>query len=168
MVKIKQKTLYDLIYADPPWRYSFSRSRSRKIENQYPTMSVKEICAIRVPAKSDCVLFLWATAPKLLESLAVMKSWGFTYKTHAAWDKEKMGMGYWLRGQHELLLIGTRGASKPPEPQNRSSSLLREKRRQHSRKPEKARAVLERGFPNHSKLEMFAREDFPGWDRWES
>ena len=40
---IPQDKLYDIIYADPPWRYSFSKSKSRQIENQYPTMSLQEI-----------------------------------------------------------------------------------------------------------------------------
>lgn len=55
---------YRVILADPPWRYSFSKSKSRRIENQYPTMSVPEICAVPVPVTGDAVLYLWATAPK--------------------------------------------------------------------------------------------------------
>ena len=34
---------YDVIYADPAWRYDFSKSNSREIENQYPTMTIEEI-----------------------------------------------------------------------------------------------------------------------------
>lgn len=52
---------YDVIYADPPWRYHFSKSDSRKIENQYPTMTVSNICALKVPSKDNSVLYLWAT-----------------------------------------------------------------------------------------------------------
>ena len=51
-------------------------------------MSVDEICALDVPSEDNAVLYLWATAPKLLEALQVMKSWGFTYKTQAVWDKK--------------------------------------------------------------------------------
>ena len=32
---------YNVIYADPPWRYDFSPTDSRKIENQYPTMPLE-------------------------------------------------------------------------------------------------------------------------------
>jgi len=99
---------YQVIYADPPWRYSFSKSKSRKIENQYPTMSVEEICAMDIPSDDNAVLYLWATSPKLLEAIKVMEAWGFTYKTHAIWDKEKVGMGYWFRGQHEILMVGVK------------------------------------------------------------
>ena len=63
---------YQVIYADPPWRYSFSKSKSRKIENQYPTMTVDDICKMDIPIDDNAVLYLWATAPKLLEAL---KGW---------------------------------------------------------------------------------------------
>ena len=84
---------FDVIYADPPWRYDFAESSNRKIENHYTTMQTSDIAKMKVPAKENCVLFMWATAPKLLEALDVMKGWGFTYKTHGIWDKEKIGMG---------------------------------------------------------------------------
>src|SRR5208282_644580 len=126
---------YSVIYADPPWRYDFSKSGSRKIENQYPTMAVEEICALTIPAADNAVLYLWATAPKLLWALAVMKAWGFTYKTQAVWDKEIAGMGYWFRGQHEILLVGTKGRFSPPPQAERVSSVIRERRSKHSKKP---------------------------------
>jgi len=53
---------FDLMYCDPPWRYDFSETDSRKIENQYETMSMKELCALNVPANDNCVLFMWASA----------------------------------------------------------------------------------------------------------
>jgi len=74
------------------------------------------------------VLYLWATAPKLLEAIEVMKAWNFSYKTHAIWDKEKIGMGYWFRGQHELLLVGTKGHFSPPAASLRIPSVIREAR----------------------------------------
>ena len=155
--------MYDVIYADPPWRYSFSKSSSRKIENQYPTMAVDEICALNVPANKDCVLYLWATAPKLLEALKVMDAWGFTYKTQAVWDKGKIGMGYWFRGQHELLLVGVRGKVSPPEQALRTSSVYNFKRGQHSKKPDEIRDLIKEWFPTANRLEMFCRHPSEGW-----
>ena len=72
---------YTVIYADPPWRYDFSETQAREIENQYPTMDIEEIKTMKIPAHEDSVLFLWATAPKLREALEVMEAWGFEYKT---------------------------------------------------------------------------------------
>ncbi len=157
---------YQVIYADPPWRYSFSRSKSRQIENQYPTMTVAEICALRIPRADDAVLFLWATAPKLLDALAVMEAWGFRYVTQAVWDKEIMGMGYWFRGQHEILLVGTRGHWSPPPVHARISSVWKEQRGRHSRKPDGLRKMIADAWPDARRVELFARQVTPGWDIW--
>jgi N6-adenosine-specific RNA methylase IME4 len=159
-------TQYQIVYADPPRRYDFSKSDSREIENQYPTMTVEEICALKIPAGDNSVLYLWATAPKLLEAPAVMKAWGFTYKTNAMWDKEIVGMGYWFRGQHELLLVGTKGRFSPPPQSTRVSSVIRERRAKHSKKPALVRDLIMSWFPDATKVELFARERTPGWDVW--
>ena len=157
---------FDVIYADPPWRYSFSKSKSRDIENQYPTMTIDDLCALRVPAAGNCVLYLWATAPKLEEALRVVNAWGFVYKTHAAWDKELIGMGYWFRGQHELLLVATRGKVSPPPQGLRCGSVIRHRRSRHSAKPPEVRDMIAEWFPNARRLEMFAREHPEGWTVW--
>ena len=149
--------LFKTIYADPPWRYDFSKSDSRKIENQYPTMSLEEICAMKIPTDTNAVLYLWATAPKLEEALSVMKAWGFQYKSHAIWDKVKIGMGYWFRGQHEILLVGTKGKFSPPPQTLRTSSVFRYKRGRHSEKPCQIRDYISQWFPNSKKVELLYR-----------
>jgi len=78
---------YNVIYADPPWRYDFSETAIREIENHYPTMELEDIKQLQIPASDNSVLLLWATAPKLREALEVMEVWGFEYKTNAVWDK---------------------------------------------------------------------------------
>ena len=155
---------YQVIYADPPWRYDFSKSNSRKIENQYPTMSIEEICNLKIPSDDNAVLYLWATAPKLIEALDVIKAWGFTYKTNAVWDKEKIGMGYWFRSQHELLLVATKGKFSPPDASLRISSVLKDKRTKHSKKPSQIRDYIASWYPDKDKVELFARETSVGWD----
>jgi len=157
---------YDIIMADPPWQYDHQEAENRAIENQYPTADLSTICSHGAVSKKDAILFLWATAPKLTEALTVMQTWGFTYKTCAVWDKEIIGMGYWFRGQHELLLVGVKGnPGATPEPA-RCSSVFREKRGKHSRKPESVFQWIEQAFPGKSKLEMYCREPRAGWDAW--
>jgi len=159
---------YDLIVADPPWKYSFSKSSNRKIENQYETMDLKDIQELlpRFPIADNAVLFLWATAPKLREALGVMDAWGFTYKTQAIWDKRMIGMGYWFRGQHEIILVGTKGKYSPPIPENRVGSIYSEKRGKHSEKPRVFYDWVDSAFPSAWKLELFARKRRPGWSVW--
>lgn len=157
---------YNVILSDPPWRYEFSETNTREIENQYPTMELEEIKSIKVPAADDSILFLWATAPKLEEALQVLNAWGFSYKTCAVWDKEKIGMGYWFRGQHELLLIGVKGSFPTPVEGVRQSSVHREKRQGHSVKPQYYYELIESYFPEGKYLELFSRNERKRWQSW--
>ena len=167
----KQMKKYQIIYADPPWRYDFCKDNSDKIEVHYPTMTLEDICRLEVPSEDNAVLYLWATAPKLLEALEVMKAWGFNYKTQAIWDKGWVGMGYWFRGQHELLLVGVKGKFSPPIPTLRESSVYRENKSKHSKKPLYFKELLDKQFPGKTKLEMFARPEdktlFTKEDKWD-
>ena len=83
----------------------------RAADNHYPTSELEEIKALPVAsiAAPDCVLWLWATAPMMPQAVEVMTAWDFTYKSQIIWAKDRMGLGYWVRNKHELLLIGTRG-----------------------------------------------------------
>lgn len=157
---------FNVIYADPPWRYEFSETNTREIENHYPTMELEEIKSLKIPSAEDSVLFLWATAPKLEEAMQVMNSWGFKYRTCAVWDKEVIGMGYWFRGQHELLLLGIKGEFPTPPENCRHSSVIKEKRGKHSEKPKKVYEIIEKMFPNGKYLELFARNQRKGWTSW--
>lgn len=155
--------LPNLVLSDPPWRYDFAETDNRQIENQYPSATVEEICDMAPKTQPDAVLFLWATVAKLTEAFEVMDAWGFEYKTSAVWDKEKIGMGYWFRGQHELLLVGTKGKFSPPEQEARVSSVFREPRGKHSAKPSCVYEWIEKAFPAAVKLEMFCRNPRAGW-----
>ncbi len=159
---------FPVIYCDPPWRYEYIETESRAIENQYPTMSLEEICALSINeiALDDCVLFMWATSPKLEEAFKVLAAWGFAYRTCAIWDKEVIGMGYYFRQQHELLLVATRGNVPAPPPTARVSSILRVKREQHSKKPQAMAEIIEAMYPTLPKVEMFCRNKRDGWSVW--
>ena len=158
--------LYPIIYADPPWRYEHSETDSRKIENHYPTMTLDDICALSVPTTDDAILFLWGTSPKLEEAMLVLQSWGFTYRTCAVWDKQKIGMGYYFRQQHELLLIATKGSFPAPAPENRPPSVFYFERGEHSAKPHEVAEIIEKMYPELPKLEMFCRSAREGWTVW--
>ncbi len=153
---------FTVIYADPPWRYDDS-TPSRAVENHYPTMDNAAICALSVPSADDCVLYLWATAPKLREALDVIEAWGFLYRSQAVWDKVKLGMGYWFRGQHEILMVATKGKVSPPPPALRISSVIRCPRGAHSSKPDMVRELIAKWYPG-PRLEMFSRLKRPGWE----
>src|SRR5262249_38048493 len=112
------------------------------------------------------VLFLWTTAPHLQESFQALAAWGFEYKTNAVWVKDKIGLGHFIRGQHEHLLIATKGDMPCPLPANRPSSVISAPRRQQRRKTDEAYEMIEGMYPELPKIELFARQARPNWSAW--
>ena len=159
---------YPVLLADPPWRYEHVKTESRAIENQYPTMALEDICALPIAdlVTDEAILFMWTTGPKLEESLQVLNAWGFSYRTCAVWDKQKIGMGYYFRQQTEHILVGVRGSMITPGESDRPSSLISAPRGKHSEKPKVVHAVIERMYPDLPKLELFCRSPRDGWDSW--
>lgn len=161
-------------YADPPWRYDFD-VESRATEKHYQTLTLQQIINYRddngtiITDKfaDNCVLFLWATAPKLNEALEVIRAWGFTYKTNLIWVKDKIGLGWYCRNKHELLLIAERGVMPLPAPARRPASVIMAPRTNHSTKPKSLYRLIERAYPSYEYLELFHRGNKrKGWTCW--
>lgn len=157
---------FDVIYADPPWSYHNGSVPNGGVDHHYETMTVEEISGLDVPAAEDAVLYLWTTVTHAPEGLDVLNSWGFDYKTQAVWDKQSVGVGYWFRGQHELLYLGVRGDVSPPDEEMRRSSVFESPRGEHSSKPAEVRRHIEKAHPDARKLELFARDGKVGWELW--
>jgi len=160
------KGKYNVIYADPPWKYEHPPmgDSNRSIERHYPTLELEKIKSMQIPAAEDSVLFIWATAPKLAEVIEVINAWGFNYRTCCIWDKKIIGMGYWFRNRHELLLVATKGDFPPPPVESRPPSVYEERRGEHSRKPDYFYQMIEKMYPNGKYLELFARRKWN--DKW--
>lgn len=163
---------WNVIYADPPWEYDFSKSESRSIPAHYDPLCLEDIKyytdandrPIQDAIADDAILFIWATQPKLREALEVIVAWGFEYKTGAVWKKDKIGMGYYFRGQHELLFVANKGNMPIPDPENRVSSVIEAPRLQHSRKPAEVRGIIKKMYPNCKYMEAFRTETIDGWE----
>lgn len=161
---------YGVIYADPEWKFEVwsQNGMDRSADNHYPTSALDVIKSRNVAdiAAEDCVLFLWATAPMLPDALQVMEAWGFEYKSHCIWAKDRIGTGYWFRNQHELLLVGTRGNVPAPAMGTQIASLVDAPVGRHSEKPDAFYELIEKYFPNLRKVELNARAARAGWDPW--
>jgi len=165
---------YNIIYADPPWRYGNGRKGPNSVERHYPTMSLDEICALPVAdiSAKDCALFLWVTFPMLREGFDVINAWGFKYKSVAfVWIKQNRktpswfwGMGNWTRANAEICLLATKG--KPKRKDCGVHQLIVSKIEEHSKKPAEARSKILRLMGNLPRVELFARQHPPGWDVW--
>ena len=158
---------YDVIYADPPWSYT-NNNKGTLRENYYSRMTIDEIRNLDVKriSNNDSVLYLWVVYTHVPDALKVIESWGFKYKSQYVWAKDKIGMGYWVRSQHELLFICVKGKVKPPIPSLRRSSVIHAPRRKHSEKPEEVYDILNEQYSGLAKIELFARKKVDGWDNW--
>jgi len=159
-------TIYPLILADPPWQYEHDVYKSRSLENQYPTMTLDAICDLTVPAAPSCALFLWAPSSILEQAFRVINAWNFSYRTCFVWVKDKIGMGYFARQRHELLLFAIRGDIPAPPTKDRADSVIEAPRLRHSQKPDVVYDIIERMYPDLPKVELFARASRDGWARW--
>lgn len=179
LLKMCEGKKYNVIYADPAWRFSQGINRRKDIRDkfgtneelsiQYPTMSDKEIIELNVAdyANDNCVLFLWTTDAHLEVAIKAINNWGFKYKTVAfTWNKKRGFMGKWTVKQCEICLLATKGTAHKLLKSFKEKSYLEENKTEHSKKPNEFRKRIERMFGDVPKLEMFARTRAEGWDAW--
>lgn len=163
---------YRVIYADPPWKYGDTRDGlagySAAVDH-YPAMSIPDLCDLPVKelAEENSVLFLWTTSPLLEDVFQILNAWGFRYKASIVWDKVGHNVGHYVSVRHEFLLICTRGSCLPDIPTLHDSVVSIEKTREHSRKPDYFRELIDELYPYGSRIELFARGEPPGeWVAW--
>ena len=163
------QTKYDVIVIDPPWAYDekggFTTDQydpeSKRGAVDYPTMTIEQIKSIELPDKDSTVMFLWTTHAFLRDSFDILEQWGYTYKATLVWDKEKMGIGRTVRLQVEFCLLGVKG--NPVIQGSSERDIIREARREHSRKPDLFYKMVER-MTIGRRLDYFAREKRGGFD----
>lgn len=180
---------YSVIIADPPWSFDDKLEKmkaptKRSASSQYDVMSLSEIMALDVASLADpngCLLAMWCPGSFLEAGMDVYKAWGFKLKQNYVWVKTKkrklkadeaqdpfnylaFGMGRLFRQTHETAFICTSGKTVYPFLEDMSQrSVCFAPNLGHSRKPEHLHVSLETMFPNANKLELFARQDRPGW-----
>src|ERR1035437_6868495 len=169
---------FGTILVDPPWRF-MNRTGKMAPEHRrlarYGTLSVEEIAAIPVQgARGEMShLYLWVPNALIAEGLAVMKAWGFTYKSNIIWYKTRKdggpdgrGVGFYFRNVTEIVLFGIRGTkNRTLKPGRTQTNILISRKREHSRKPEEQYRLIERCSPGPF-LEMFARHHRAKWTQW--
>jgi len=154
--------LFEVIAIDPPWNYGreYDPDNSR-VANPYPEMTQVQLLELQPPFADDSVLFLWTTHQFIWNAKELMDKWGFTYKANIVWDKERIGMGAWVRMQCEFCLVGIKG--KPTWDNTTWRDIIREARREHSRKPDAFYTMVE-SVTVGRRLEYFSREQRKGWE----
>jgi len=178
---------YQIVYADPPWHFNREMDKICKtiVTNngqkafsagrQYNTMSSEDIAALPIKdiVDKEAACFMWTTDHHLPYALDIMKAWGFTYKTIGfIWVKKTVNgktvkmLAPWTNKGAEICLFGTRGAMTKHLGANNVQQVHEALRREHSRKPDIIRDEIKRMFPDGKRIELFARQQYPGWDAW--
>ena len=176
MIPFPQKS-YKIIYADPPWKYN-DQAGKRGASAKYLVQNNDWIANLPVKDISldDSFLFIWVTMPLLPDIFNIIKSWGPDYKTVAfVWVKQNRsshpwqaswfwGMGHYTRANAELCLLGIKG--KPKIINNDVHQIISTPIGKHSEKPNEARKRIIRLCGDLPRIELFSRQEYPGWDSW--
>lgn len=169
---------FGTILADPPWQF---QNRTGKVAPEhkrlarYGTMTLDDIKALPVAdvAAATSHLYLWVPNALLPDGIAVMKAWGFQYKSNLVWHKirkdggsDGRGVGFYFRNVTELILFGVRGTNaRTLKPGRTQVNYLSSRKREHSRKPDEQYDLIEACSPGPF-LELFARGDRNKWVGW--
>jgi N6-adenosine-specific RNA methylase IME4 len=178
LMRFAQDCCFATILADPPWQFANSTGKiapEHKRLSRYGTMTLDAIIDLPIEqlAKPTSHLYLWCPNAMLPEGLAVMKAWGFIYKSNIVWHKirkdggsDGRGVGFYFRNVTELILFGVRGKhARTLAPGRRQVNLLGTRKREHSRKPDEQYEIIEACSPGPF-LELFARGTRDGWATW--
>lgn len=157
---------YDVIMANPPWIERGPNTISGEVQDPCPAMTAAELKAFRLPYAQGSTLFLWAPPPKLVDALAVMKAWGFTYKTSLIWVKELEPGGKLVTERHETLLVGTKGNPTPPAVEDVPGSVIKAPENPGNMKPSRVYDIVEEMFPEGRYLELLSQSGRKKWTTW--
>jgi site-specific DNA-methyltransferase (adenine-specific) len=153
---------------DPPWPYQPRGGKhihgSGYVE--YDTLTIKDLCDLPIGEHVGGYLFLWTTAPMILEAPKLIEAWGFQYATMLTWVKRTTGgglaygAGYWYRGCAEFVMVAKKPAMSSVRTHKRNA--FEAQIRGASEKPEVFQDHVERHYPGPY-LELFARRQRLGW-----
>jgi len=156
---------YEIIVIDPPWQYD-DRDKPERGICKYPTMTQQELMKIDIPSGENCILWLWTTNSFMKNAYELLDVWGFDEKTILTWHKGNMGMGNYLRNVTEHCILAIKGNVIKEgiiNNKNKFTTLLFEKKTQHSAKPESFYKMIDEICVG-KKLDYFARKKRDGWD----
>lgn len=103
----------------------------------------------------------------MANSIELGEAWGFKYKTVAfVWDKKIHNPGRYTLSQTEFVLAFKHGKFPQPRGARNIRQLIEVRRGKHSVKPLEVIKGITEMFPTQNKIELFARNNYIGWDNW--
>jgi len=157
------KGQYEVIVIDPPWPYGTIKDpESWRGAASYKELSINQLKEFKLPVAENCVLWLWTTHKFLRDAFDLINIWEFDYKLTFVWDKEKLGIGIWLRCQVEFCLLAIKG--KPQWNLTNERDILRISRGKHSEKPNEFYDMVEKLCPTKGEYaDIFSRKERLRW-----
>lgn len=165
---------FDVLVIDPPTEFELysDKGATKSAAAHYKLMSWEDIARLPIGhlARANAIVLLWACAPTLRKSFALLDAWGALYKTELIWrkltknGKPRMGPGYRGRTLHEPILLGVFGDGEQihePFP-----SLFDGEAREHSRKPIEFYDIVRVKTPGLTRCDLFSRETHEGFSAW--
>jgi N6-adenosine-specific RNA methylase IME4/ParB-like chromosome segregation protein Spo0J len=196
VVTAQPDSRYPIVLPDNPWEGHISYTAE-----QYPRKSIEELCSLKIDgrpirdlAAPNAILFLWILDRHVFDPERpverILEAWG-AFQLHLpflVWPKPHFSVGTRCRGQHELVVMATRGNFPPPQECRRFSSLIVDRERipggfrfaqphdeRHSSKPDRLQEMIEEAYPEYFgpetvesplALELFSRRYRPKWEGW--
>jgi N6-adenosine-specific RNA methylase IME4 len=167
---------FDLAYIDLPWTWKTYSPKGDGKAPPYDRMTFDEMAALDIDGllKRNAAVAMWVIDTHFPQALKLAGGWGLTFSTrlfcwvkrtkHGKWH---VGTGKTTRANPEDCWLFRRGKGLPI----RSHSvrrLIEAPVREHSRKPDEVRHGLEQLYGDVRRIELFARQETPGWAAWGS
>lgn len=163
------------IVFDAPWPERGGGKIKRGADRHYAVMPVWQIIetVIRCPLwrpdrERGCHVWIWVTNNRLADRSVylVADALGVRPVTLRTWAKDRHGIGQYMPGKTEHVLLCVAGPTRMAGPLTPPvTTLLEAPRTRHSEKPPAAMADIERVSPG-PRAEIFARLPRPGWYSW--
>jgi N6-adenosine-specific RNA methylase IME4 len=156
-----------VLVIDPPWPLDVipRAVRPNQVALAYPTMPLVAIQALPLPMATPCHVWLWTTQRFLWAAHDCLQAWGLTYVCCFVWHKaggmQPLGLPQYncefalYARKGPALLLDTTGLA----------TCFTAPREAHSAKPEAFYTMVRRATAGR-RLDMFARRQIEGFDRW--
>lgn len=163
---------------DPPWpKRKGGKRKTRPLQGRslaYETMSVFDIfalldCEVFPRAATPHNVFFWGIEQFLHIGESEMLARGYRLHARIVWDKGNgVAPAFTIRYSHEYLSWFYKPKLLPVARESRGkfTSVIRERARQHSRKPDAAYAMIRALYPTSECEDVFSREVRNGWTQF--